>query len=107
MNREEILAMSRKENEGKQDERELAAIGAASKVGMLAGGLLCIVLVILSAVLFKTRAIGVVAWTVYFAMQGAHRITMFTKLKDRWQLVSGMIATFFAVAFLVVLCILC
>ena len=41
MKKDEILEMSRKENAGKHDEREMAAFGTASRVGMLVGGILC------------------------------------------------------------------
>ena len=45
MNKEDILKLSREENEGRRDEREMAVASAASKVGMMVGGLVCVVLV--------------------------------------------------------------
>ena len=44
MNKDEILKMSREENEGKHDEREMMAYGTASRVGMLVGAIICAVL---------------------------------------------------------------
>lgn len=105
MKKDEILEMSRKENAGKHDEREMAAIGTASRVGMLVGGILCAVLVFLSEFLFKVPEIGLVAWLVYFAMQGSHNITMYTKLKVHIYLVYGIVDLAFAIAFAVTLCV--
>jgi hypothetical protein len=87
MKKDDVLELSRKENRGKLDEREMAAIGTASRVGMLVGGILCAVLVFLSEFLFKVDEIGVVAWLVYFAMQGSHHIALYTKLKGNKHLV--------------------
>ncbi len=106
MKKDEILEMSRKENEGKPDEREIAAFGIASRVGMLVGGILCVVLILLSEFLFKIPEIGLVAWLVYFAMQGSHYIALYTQLKGREQLVYGIISLIAAVAFAIALCVL-
>ena len=47
MNREEILARNRKENEGREDERELQVFADASKLGMaivgIVAGTACVV----------------------------------------------------------------
>jgi hypothetical protein len=105
MEKENVLEMSRKENEGRRDEREKAAYGTASKVGMLVGGIICVVLVLLSEFLFKMPEIGLVAWFVYFAMYGSHYIALYTQLKERRQLVYGIITLVAAVAFAVALCV--
>ena len=105
MKKDEILEMSRKENAGKHDEREIAAFGTASRVGMLVGGILCVVLVFLSEFLFKVHEIGLVAWLVYFAMQGSGNIVLFKNLNSRRNLIWGIIEIVFAVAFAVVLVI--
>ena len=105
MRKEDILELSRKENQGKHDEREMAAYGTASKVGMLVGGIICVVLVLLSEFLFKLHEIGMVAWLVYFSMHGSHYITLYTQLKERNQLVYGIITLTTAVIFAVCLCV--
>lgn len=105
MKKEDVLKMSRKENEGKHDEREMAAYGAASKVGMLVGGILCVLLVLLTKSIFKAPEVGLVAWMIYFAMQGSHGITMYAKLKSKRELICGIVYAVFAIAFLVALCI--
>ena len=83
MNKEEILKMSREENEGRHDECEMMAYGTASRVGMLVGAIICAVLVFASELLFHIPEIGLVGWLVYFAMQGSGSIVLYKKLKNR------------------------
>ena len=106
MNKEEILALSRKENEGKQDEREILAYGEAGRNGMAVGGLLCAILVFLSEIFFNIPEIGLAAWLVYFAMFGTNRITLYVKLKDRKHLFAGIITLVTSLLFAVALFIL-
>ena len=103
MKKEEILEKSRKENSGKFDEREMAAVGTASKVGMLVGGILCALLVVLSEFWGKYREIGLVAWLVYFSMHSSHYITLFIKLKKKMHLVYGTVELLLAVTFAITL----
>ena len=103
MNKEDILALSRKENEGKQDERENAAYGEAGRNGMAVGGLLCAILVFLSELVLNIPEVGLACWLVYFAMYGTHRVTLYAKLKERQQLVIGIITLAVAVLFAVAL----
>lgn len=103
MNKDEVLKMSREENEGKHDEREIIAFGTASRVGMLVGAFVCVLLVFASELLFNIPEIGLVGWLVYFAMQGSSNIVLFKVLKSRRNLVWGIIEIVFAVAFGVVL----
>ena len=103
MNKEEILKMSREENEGKLDEREILAYGTASRTGMLVGAILCAVLVFVSELLFHIPEIGWVSWLVYFAMQGSSNIVLYRDLKNHRSLIWGIIEIAFAVVFAVVL----
>ncbi len=103
MNKDEILKMSREENEGRHDEREMIAYGTASRVGMLVGALLCVLLVLASEFIFHIPEIGLVGWLVYFAMQGSGNIVLYKNLKIRRNLIWGIIELVFAVAFVVVL----
>ena len=105
MNKDEVLKMSREENEGRHDEREIVAFGTASRVGMLIGALVCVLLVFASELLFHIPEIGLVASLVYFAMQGSSNIVLFRDLKKRRNLIWGIIEIAFAVAFAVVLVI--
>lgn len=103
MKKDEILKMSREENEGRYDEREMAAFGAAARIGMLVGGFLCAILVVLSEFVFNKHEIGLAAWLVYFSMQGSNYIALFVKLKAKRQLIYGMIDLAAAVVFAITL----
>ena len=106
MNKEEILELSRKENEGKQDEREILAYGEAGRNGMAVGGIICAILVFLSEFLFNIPEIGLASWLVYFAMYGANRLTLYVKLKERKHLFSGIITLVTSALFAVALCVI-
>lgn len=103
MNKEDILKMSRRENKGKLDERELAAFGKASRVGMLVGALLCVTLIFVSEFVLNKPEFSLVGWMVYFAMQGSSNIVLFKCLKTRSKLVCGIIGIAFAAAFAIAL----
>ena len=105
MNKDEILKMSREENEGRHDEREMIAYGTASRVGMLVGGIICAILVFASELLFHVPEIGLVGWLAYFAMQGSGNVVLYKNLNNRRNLIWGVIEIVFAVAFAVVLVI--
>ncbi|MBQ9728039.1 MAG: hypothetical protein IJV85_00405 [Clostridia bacterium] len=105
MEREEILEKSREENAGKFDERETAAFGLASRIGMLVGALLCVALILASEFLFHVPEIGLVGWLVYFTMQGSSNITLFVKLKNWKKFTYGIFELLIAVAFAVALII--
>ena len=53
MNKKEILEKSRKENNGKLDEREIQIYANSSKIGMAIGGMLSIIIVIYSRIFEK------------------------------------------------------
>ena len=101
MNKEDILAKSRLENKGKPDELEIAAFGNASRVGMYVGGVICIILVIVSRWLLGRGEIALAGWMIYMAMQGSSNLVLYKHLKRQEKLVSGIICTVFAVVFMV------
>ena len=107
MNKDEILKMSRAENEGKHDEREIMVSGTASKFGMAVGVLICTLLVLASELLFNIPEIGLAGWLVYFSMYGASNFVMYKELKIRRTLEWGLIATAAAVVFAVLLIVKC
>lgn len=90
MNREEILAMNRKENEGRGDERELQIFADASKLGMAVGGILSVLIVLFSRIV-DMPILGLSAWAVYFAMFGSRRAYQYFKTKERARLVQALI----------------
>ena len=103
MNKEDILKMSQRENEGKLDEREAAALGKASRVGVLVGAFLCVILIFVSTFVLNRPELTLAGWMVYFAMQGSSNMVLFKYLKTRSKLVYGMIETAFAVIFVILL----
>ena len=103
MNKEEILKMSRAENEGKRDEREIMVSGTASKIGMAVGVMMCTLLVLVSKLLLDIPEVGLAGWLVYFSMYGASNLAMYTELKNRRNLEWGIITTVAAILFAVML----
>ena len=103
MNKDEILKMSREENEARHDEREMIAYGTASRVGMLVGAIICAVLVFASELLFHIPEIGLVGWLVYSAMQGSGNIVLYKDLKNRRNLIWGIVGIALAVTITIVL----
>lgn len=99
MKKEEILQKSREENKGKLDERELAVFGRASRIGMLAGALLCVVLVLVGELVLEEPIISLTAWMVYFTMQGSSNLVLYKHLKNRAKLIYGIVEIIFAIAF--------
>ena len=105
MNKEDVLAKSRQENEGKPDELEVAAFVKASRVGMYLGGAICMILVLISRWLLDRADIALAGWIIYMVMQGSSNLVLYKHLKSQEKLISGIICTVFAVAFMVVFAI--
>ena len=103
MNKEDVLKLSQQENKGKLDERELAAFGQASRVGMFVGALLCVVLILVSEFVLDKPEFSFVGWLVYFGMRGSSNIVMFKYLKIRSKLIYGIIEIVCAIVFAVAL----
>ena len=97
MNKEEILAKSRKENEGKSDERELQIFANASKIGMAVGGIISVIIVIFSRIVDQPL-LGLCAWAVYFGMFGRRHLYNFLKSKEKIRLVQALIGISFGLA---------
>ena len=91
MNKEEILKMSRDENTGKQDERELKVFADASKFAVAAGGILAVIFVMISR-LFNEPLLGLSAWVLFFTMYGSRHLYCYFKLKGKYKLVQSIIA---------------
>ncbi len=103
MDKEEILKMSREENEGRQDEYETAAASTAAKAGMLAGGLVCVALAFIGKFILKLPAISFAGWMVYFAMYAASNFVLFRKLGNRRNLFWGIVTAAASVGFCIAL----
>lgn len=97
MNKEEILKKSRKENEGKPDECELQILANASKIGMVAGGISSVIIVMFSRIIDQPL-LGLSAWSVYFLMFGCYRLYHFIKAKEKIRLIQSIIGITFGLA---------
>jgi hypothetical protein len=97
MNKEEILNKSRKENEGKDDERELQILANGSRIGMAVGGILSIIVVVFSRIV-EEPLLGLSAWAVYFSMMGSHRLYHFIRTKESVRLIQALIGIVFGIA---------
>ena len=106
MDKESVLKMSREENEGRLDEREMAVSAAASKVGMLVGGLVCIVLVFLGTLVLNAPEISFAGWMVYFSMYAGSNLALFRKLGNRRNLIWGIITAAVSACFCAALFVL-
>lgn len=105
MNKDEILKKSRSENLGQPDERETMLFANASKVGMTVGGVLSMVMVMLSKV-FDTPVLGLSAWSIYFAMFGSRCAYQYRKTKESSWLIKSVIGSGAALVFFISLIIL-
>ncbi len=105
MNREEILATNRKDNEGKPDERELQVLANASRIGMVVGGILSVVIILFSRII-DVPLLGLAAWSVYFSMAGSRSLYQFMKTKERFRLVQAVIGILLGLACLIGMIIL-
>lgn len=101
MDKNEILEKSRKENDHKPDERELFVNGKASAVGTSVGILLCALVILLEALLTENYVATPAAWTVYWGIFAAIHTYKFAKLKQKHELVWGILGCVLSVLFLV------
>jgi hypothetical protein len=96
MNKDEILAKSRKENKD-GDEREIRILANASKIGMAVGGILAVIIVLFSRMV-NEPLLGLSAWAVYFAMFGSRRLYQFIQTKEKIKLVQAIIGIVYGLA---------
>lgn len=96
MNKDEILAKSRKENKD-GDEREIQILANSSKIGMAVGGILAVLIVLFSR-LVNEPMLGLSAWAVYFSMFGSRRLYQFFKTNEKIRLFQAIIGIVFGIA---------
>ena len=101
MNKEDILKMSQQENKGKHDERELAAFGKASRIGMFVGAMVCVALILVSEFILNMPELALAGWMVYFAMQGSSNMVLYKHLQARSKLIYGIVEIVLALVFAV------
>ena len=88
MDKEEILAKSRKENKDR-DFVDMEAQAKAYSIAIHVGGFMCGVLAVLHVIFTETLDYGI--WTVYFCVLAATMIVKFAKLRKRHELVIGLL----------------
>lgn len=103
MDREDILAMSREENDGRLDEREQMMLGKIGKIKSLVGGVICVLLVLVCELIFHKPEVSLCAWLVYFSMQLTNDWMMYALKKERMYLIYGIINSVIMLAIVVTL----
>ena len=83
MDRNEILAQSRKENKNK-DLAELEAVKKASNIASRVGMLVCCLIAVLE-VIFTSR-VNYASWTIYFSILGTLFLVKYLSLRKRHEL---------------------
>ena len=106
MNKDEILNMSRKENEGKESEWERSVANKASRAGRATGIVFCVILVLLDDILLNTRIVGLASWIVFFSMEAASNLLLYRNYRKKSSLFLSVIDIFCVIADLTMLVIL-
>ena len=101
MDKEQILKLSRQENEKKYDEYEVSAIDYSYKISRIIGGILCALLAWVGAFLYEARELSMGVCSVYFSMAASSNIIRFIKLKRKQDLIWGIIESLVTIASLV------
>ncbi len=105
MDKETILQMSRKENEGQQDEWEQSIEANASTISSTVGLFICLFLVFVAAPLLDNHQLAQGAWLVFFAMQGSSDLYKYIKTKKKSNLFWAVMKLTCVIGYLVILCL--
>ena len=97
MDKEEILAKSRRENQNR-DLVELEAVNKANDAALTAGILVCIVLTALHHTFLHSADLGV--WTVDWAIMATLYMVKFSRLRKKPDLVKGLLGLVLFAGFL-------
>ena len=107
MDKEKILQMSRKENEGKESEWEKSVAYQAGKAARIIGLTICVLLVLLDDLYLHTRIVGMVLWIVFFSMEAASDLIYYLNDRKTSTLVWFAVSLICDIADIVMLIILC
>ena len=77
MDKDQILQMSRKENEGKQDEREQRLEDQAYLYARIVGMLVCVALALISDYVILNPDVRHTAWLVFCAMETTSNLYLY------------------------------
>ncbi|MBE5803187.1 MAG: hypothetical protein E7316_01575 [Clostridiales bacterium] len=89
MNREEILALSQKENKNKPDERSRAIQTKAKSISQIVGLALCVILGPVGIAIKRDSAFLWCALAIYWGMVAAERLAYAAREKTKWQWVGA------------------
>ena len=103
MDKDQILQMSRHENEGQPDEWEQSIDERAAVIGKTVGLIACVLVVLLAEYALHNRDLGRGAWVVYFAMEGSSDLYKYLKTKKRAKLIWASLELFCAVTYLILM----
>lgn len=98
MDKDEILAKSRKENKD-MDFVEAEALAKANSIALSVGIMVCGLLSVLSAII--KEHVDYAAWTVYFSALATQMIVKYVKLRRRHELLIGLFYAVCCVMFFV------
>ena len=99
MNKEDILEKSRKENKGKHDERELAALARAGQIAAAVGGMLCAIIILLESIF--SDSVSTAPWAIYLGMTGTTLLVKYVKLRKPHELLFALLELALAIIFIV------
>ena len=102
MNRDEILAKSRSENEVEDEMEKMVKLKAAT-ISRAVGFLICTLMAILDAAFGDFKIIGPVCWSVYWGMQSTESWILWFQLRRKRGWMLALLYTGFAVFFSILL----
>lgn len=103
MDKEKILQMSRKENEGQQDEWEQSIEFKSARLSKAVGLTVCVLLALFCDFLLLNRLISLVGWIVFFAMEGSSNLYLYWHNKKSSKLIWGILEIVCAVVDVILL----
>lgn len=103
MDKDKILQMSRKENEGQPDEWELSVEEKAAQIGKAVGIAVCLLLVFVAEWMLNNGDLARGAWLVFFAMEGSSDLYKYLNTKKTSQLVWAVLKLFCAAAYVLII----
>ncbi len=95
MDKEEILKKSRKENSVDTGEYEQSIFAKASRRSLYVGFAVCIALIIAGRYM-ASPMVAFAGFAVHFSMQATLKLTIFAHLKEKIDLIFGIICVFMA-----------
>ncbi len=99
MDKEEILKKSREENEGQDGEYEKSLFSKAYKVSNGIGVCVCLILAVVSRYIFASPEVAFAGFIVLFSTQASLDLTKYVYLKEKRDLIYGIVSIIATVVF--------